>query len=187
MKIYIASSWKNQHAVEMLTAALRQKGHTVLSFVENNYGENHSWIKPMPFDEWMKTEASERAFAYDTGGAMNSDLVIYIGPSGKDAAAEMGMAFAKNIPIMGLWAKGEDFGLMRKCINWYERYEDLLSAIPLAPEVAGNDELDVISAQYETIKQSLHLSHPEGYYAHEALKGLRDYAATRAAERAVSE
>jgi hypothetical protein len=39
MKIYIASSWKNQHAVEMLTALLRDRGHEVLSFVENNHGE----------------------------------------------------------------------------------------------------------------------------------------------------
>ena len=34
MKIYIASSWKNQHAVEMLTDILRYKGHDVVSFVE---------------------------------------------------------------------------------------------------------------------------------------------------------
>lgn len=40
-KIYIAASWKHEHAVEMLTALLRQKGHEVLSFVENNHGEGH--------------------------------------------------------------------------------------------------------------------------------------------------
>lgn len=34
MKIYIASSWKNQHAVEMLTDRLREIGHEVISFVE---------------------------------------------------------------------------------------------------------------------------------------------------------
>lgn len=28
--IYIASSWKNQHAVQMLTSMLRRKGHEVL-------------------------------------------------------------------------------------------------------------------------------------------------------------
>lgn len=44
MNIYIASSWKNQHAVEMMTALLREKGHTVLSFIENNYGENPNMI-----------------------------------------------------------------------------------------------------------------------------------------------
>jgi hypothetical protein len=34
MKIYIAASWKHQHAVEMLTVLLRERNHEVLSFVE---------------------------------------------------------------------------------------------------------------------------------------------------------
>lgn len=33
MRIYIASSWKNQHAVEMLTDYLEARGHEVISFV----------------------------------------------------------------------------------------------------------------------------------------------------------
>ena len=39
MKIYIASSWKNQHAVEMFSRLLRERGHEVVSFVEENFGE----------------------------------------------------------------------------------------------------------------------------------------------------
>ena len=31
MKIYIASSWKNQHAVQMMTALLRERGHEVVA------------------------------------------------------------------------------------------------------------------------------------------------------------
>lgn len=34
MNIYIISSWKNQHAVELLTSKLREQGHDVKSFVE---------------------------------------------------------------------------------------------------------------------------------------------------------
>ena len=34
VRIYIASSWKNQHAVEMLTDLLRKAGHEVVSFVD---------------------------------------------------------------------------------------------------------------------------------------------------------
>lgn len=130
MIVYIASSWKNQHAVEMLTALLREKGHEVLSFVESNYGEGFGATKGVPFDEWMKTDGAESAFVYDSGGAMNSDLVIYISPSGKDAAAEVGMAYAKGVPIFGLYAKGEDFGLMRKMFSdWCDRYPDLLQLV----------------------------------------------------------
>jgi hypothetical protein len=130
MRIYIASSWKNQHAVEMLTEKLRGMGHEVLSFVENNYGEGHSAIKPMPFEEWIKTEKANNSFLYDTMGATGSDLVVYVGPSGKDAAAEVGAAWSANVRVVGLWAKGEDFGLMRKMISpWFEHYRDLLSFI----------------------------------------------------------
>lgn len=130
MTIYIASSWKNQHAVEMLTVLLREKGHVVLSFVENNYGEGHAAKKPMDFEKWVNTDEADNSFQYDTMGAANSDLVIYIAPSGKDAAAECGIAWAKSIPILGLYAKGEDFGLMRKMMDaWFDRYTDLLDAI----------------------------------------------------------
>lgn len=129
MKIYIASSWKNQHAVEMLTYLLRKEEHEIFSFVENNYGEGHSSTKSVPFEDWIKTEQADKSFAYDTKWAMRADLIVYIGPSGKDAAAELGMAFASGKVIFGLYAKGEDFGLMRKMIHWFERFPDLLKAI----------------------------------------------------------
>lgn len=140
MKIYIASSWKNQHAVEMLTAILRNKGHEVLSFVENNYGEGQAPGMGMPFEEWVKTQSADEAFLYDTNGATLSDLVIYIGPSGKDAAAECAMAWAKGITVIGLWAKGEDFGLMRKIFTqWFFRYPELLEYV--------DDYVHVVEAQ----------------------------------------
>lgn len=134
MIIYIASSWKNQHAVEMLTDHLRECGYTILSFVENNHGENPTneakAEKPLPFDEWCQSADGERSFKYDTDGAMLSDLVIYVSPSGKDAAAECGMAYGKGVPIVGLYAKGEDFGLMRRMmLAWFHDYRKLLNFV----------------------------------------------------------
>lgn len=131
MRIYIASSWRNQHAVEMLTALLRKEGHEVLSFVENNHGEGHGAEKPMPFEAWLHTEQADKSFAYDTQGAsaITTDLVVYIGPSGTDAWAEVGAAWASGRHVFGLWAKGEQAGLMRKMVEWYEDYTQLLRAI----------------------------------------------------------
>ena len=129
MKIYIASSWKNQHGVEMLTALLREKGHEVISWIENNFGELET-IRELSFEKWMKTEGAQRSFEFDTNGAATSDLVIYLSPSGQDACAEVGIAWAKNIPIFGLYAKGEGIGLMRKMmVEWFERFPDLLDAV----------------------------------------------------------
>jgi hypothetical protein len=130
MIIYIASSWKNQHAVEMLTHILRERQHNILSFIENNYDEKHSLLaENFDFEMWCNSPNSDKSFEYDTNGAMNADIVIYIAPAGKDAAAECGMAFGCGIPILGLFAKGEDFGLMRKMIQWHDRYTDLINTI----------------------------------------------------------
>jgi hypothetical protein len=130
MKIYIASSWKNQHAVEMLTTLLRNEGHEVLSFVENNYGEGHGAEKPISFEDWVVTDQAQRSFEFDTTGATKSDMVIYIGPSGTDAWAEVGAAWASGVTIYGLWAKGEQAGLMRRMISWwFKDYKVLLAYV----------------------------------------------------------
>lgn len=127
MKIYIASSWKNVHAVEMLTTCLRVQGHTVMSFVEF---EKDASFRNMATEQWINTESAKNCFTYDSESAMASDLVIYISPSGKHASAELGMAYAKNIPIIGLYAKGEDLGIMRHMFTtWYEKYKELLEQV----------------------------------------------------------
>ena len=129
MKIYIASSWKNQHAVEMLTALLRERGHEVISFVEAAVkAEGRDGLR-FDVDVWIESRDGERKFVYDTRGAAYSDLVIYIGPSGTDAWAEIGVAFASRVPIYGLWAKGEQAGLMRRMVNWFKDYQALLAQI----------------------------------------------------------
>lgn len=58
------------------------------------------------------------------------DLLIYLGPSGNDASAEMGAAWAKGVPIFGLWAKGEQLGLMRRMVHeWFTDYKSLLAGV----------------------------------------------------------
>jgi hypothetical protein len=136
MKIYIASSWKNQHAVEMLTLMLRRKDLAVISWVENSYGENHNHVtKKFDFETWVNSPESDQCFEFDTHGAMECDIFIYLGNAGKDAAAECGICYGqrlagKTIPMYALFSKGEDFGLMRKMFDfWFERYEDLIERI----------------------------------------------------------
>lgn len=127
--IYIASSWKNQHAVEMLTAELRAHGHEVASFVENNFGE-FAKANQMGLEEWIQSEGGENAFIFDKAGAMCSDLVIYLGPSGNDAWAEIGAAHASGRTIFGLWSKGEQVGLMRRMVKrWCTDYKQLLKEV----------------------------------------------------------
>jgi len=133
IKIYIASSWKNQHAVEMLTENLEVCGHEVISFVrESALKEDRNEWAFRNLDEWINSYAGEEKFKYDLNGATKSDLVIYIGPSGCDAWAEVGAAWASNVPIFGLLSKGEQSGLMRRMIShWFNNYIELLKAINL--------------------------------------------------------
>ena len=137
MKIYIASSWKNQHAVELLTEKIRDKGHEVLSFVENNHGEQagHTAMengKPIDFEDWVWGDRGQNSFDYDTKGATESDLVVYVSPSGIDAWAEVGAAWGRGVPVFGLHAKSEQAGLMRRMINpWFSNYRDLIDQIDL--------------------------------------------------------
>jgi len=129
MKIYIASSWRNRHAVEMLTDLLETKGHEVVSFVREGANPDRDGSN---LDKWIASDDGEKKFQFDTNGAMESDLVIYIGPSGTDAWAEVGLAWGGEKPIYGLYAKGESSGLMRRMMTrWFDSYRDLLSAVNL--------------------------------------------------------
>ena len=129
MKIYIASSWRNQHGVEMLTKLLRDNGHEVISWIENNYDEWHGVAK-FDFEKWVHTEKAMQSFIFDTEGATKCDLLIYYSPCGKDACAEMGAAWASGVPIIGLYAKGEDLGLMRKMVTkWHDSIKDILEDV----------------------------------------------------------
>ena len=131
MRIYIASSWKNQHTVEMLTFLLREKGHKVLSFVEKAVADEERGGLKFDVEKWINSKDGTDKFYYDTNGATHSDMVIYISPSGLDAWAEVGAAWGSGKPIiLGLYAKGESVGLMRKMVAaWFNNYQDLLNAI----------------------------------------------------------
>ncbi len=130
MKIYIASSWRHQHAVEMLTTILEQNGHEVVSWIRRSKTHEAPGSQGR-FDvvEWIESEKGRDFYEYDLDGATQSDLVIYLGPSGCDAWAEVGAAWAANRRVYGLWAKGEQIGLMRRMATWFKDYTALLNAV----------------------------------------------------------
>lgn len=124
MKIYIASSWKHKHGVEMLTALIREEGHEVVSWIENCSLEGKA---DFVFENWVHTEEAEECFKFDINGATTCNLFVYYGASGMDACCEMGAAWAKGIEIIALYSKGESLGLMRKMITiWYDDFRNVL-------------------------------------------------------------
>lgn len=150
MKIYIASSWKNQHAVEMLTGLLETKDYEVISFVRKAVDDEKRANLRFDVEEWIASKDGETKFLYDTEGATQSDLVIYIGPSGTDAWAEVGAAWGAGVPILGLWSKGEQAGLMRRMMDaWFDDYRSLINAVRefVPPNNFSYTELEHIGAQ----------------------------------------
>jgi hypothetical protein len=129
MRIYIAASWKHQHAVEMLTALLEERGHRILSWLREGRPEE-AFLSRLDLEHFIHSEEGRRVFEFCSSAATGCDLVIYIGPSGCDAWAEVGAAYGRNVPILGLLAKSEDVGLMRLMIrSWHNSVEDLMREV----------------------------------------------------------
>jgi hypothetical protein len=86
--------------------------------LENANGEeaadDPSYATSQSLEVWYTSEKRLASLEYDTANTINADLVIYVGSSGKDAAAagELRMAYARGVAIYGLNAKGEEFGLL---------------------------------------------------------------------------
>lgn len=129
MKIYIAASWKHQHAVEMLTNLLEEASHDVLSWIREGRPEE-AFLSQKELTHFIESTEGKRVFDFCVNSVMSADLVIYLGASGCDAWAEIGAAFGSEIPILGLMAKAEQVGLMRHMIkNWFTCIPDLLLAV----------------------------------------------------------
>lgn len=129
MRIYIAASWKHQHAVEMLTDLLELRGHTILSWIREGRPEE-AFLSQKELTHFIQSPEGERVFDFCIDSVTSADLIIYIGPSGCDAWAEIGAAYGSEIPVLGLLAKAEQVGLMRHMIeNWYSSISELLVAV----------------------------------------------------------
>jgi hypothetical protein len=81
------------------------------------------------FERWVRTDGADDKFAADLKNATTADLVIYLGPAGTDAWAEVGAAWGSGVPIYGITGKGEPAGLMRKMVFWCSSVNELLAQI----------------------------------------------------------
>ena len=114
MKIYIASSWKNEEIVKELAAILRSWGHEVYCFAEGGAGQHiFDWSDVITPDDdgitCLDTDDSRRAYKIDKDGLDWSECCILLNPCGRDAHLEGGYAKGKGkkLYILGKWPKGE--------------------------------------------------------------------------------
>ncbi len=129
MQIYIAASWKHQHAVEMLTEILESKGHSIFSWLRQGRPEE-AFLSQRELTNFIRSADGKKIFEFCANSATGADLVIYLGPSGCDAWAEVGAAYGRGIPILGLLAKSEEVGLMRHMVReWHTSVGSLVAGI----------------------------------------------------------
>lgn len=129
MNIYIAASWKHQHAVEMLTSALEERGYEVLSWLREGRPEE-AFLSNRELDNFIKSPEGLKVFDFCVNSIKKANLIIYLGPSGCDAWAEIGASYGANKTIFGLLAKSENVGIMRRMIEvWFTSVTELLDAI----------------------------------------------------------
>ena len=129
MRIYIAASWKHQHAVEMLTERLESMGYEILSWLREGRPEE-AFLSRRELAGFINSNDGRRIFRFCIESATKADLVIYLGPSGCDAWAEVGAAHGAGVPVLGLLAKAEEVGLMRHMVDkWFDSVNGLMGAV----------------------------------------------------------
>lgn len=105
MRIYVASSWRNDSQAEVVKA-LREDGHEVYDFKEPKPGEpGFSWASvdpkwrswtPEEYVEGLKHEEAVWGFQRDMVALRNCDACVLVLPCGRSAHTEMGYAEAKD-------------------------------------------------------------------------------------------
>lgn len=116
LKIYIASSWKNEVIVRDLAKILRIAGdQEVYCFAEHSEQQvQFNWPDVVDMNETdgiqaLELDVSKRAFQVDFNGLGWCNCLILVNPSGRDSHFEAGYVRGKGgqVFIIGDWPKGE--------------------------------------------------------------------------------
>ena len=103
MRIYVASSWRNEAQPEVVER-LRFQGHEVYDFKD---ADGFSWkeITEEPPEEWgtirwlsaLHHPAAQRGFARDMSALATAHACILVLPSGRSAHLEAGWAIGRGV------------------------------------------------------------------------------------------
>jgi len=108
MKIYIASSWKNENMVKEWASVLRTEGHEVDAFCDDPKGRyvfHFSEIgHPSELDaiNFLDDDRTLKAFMEDKKWLNWADVCLLILPSGKSAHLEAGYAVGRGKKLV-IW------------------------------------------------------------------------------------
>jgi nucleoside 2-deoxyribosyltransferase len=111
MKIYVASSWRNQKQPSVVDA-LRKAGHEVYDFKNPPGRTGFSWqqtgaseLRGAPFAEYVKAlihPAAQAGFQSDMDALQSCDACVLVLPCGRSAHLELGYAVGAGKPTFVL-------------------------------------------------------------------------------------
>lgn len=107
MRIYVASSWRNNFQ-PVVVSALRDAGHEVYDFKDSDGfhwtevdGNWKDWPQDIPkYLNGLNHPCAERGFNRDMNALRNCDLCVYVMPCGVSASLEAGWAIGAGKPTV---------------------------------------------------------------------------------------
>jgi hypothetical protein len=158
VKLYVASSWKNEHMCRILAGVLRDYGHEVDCFCDPASGRfvfrwpelvsnlsNPADLQKYNAQSFLADERTQRAFAEDKKWLDWCDGVVLVLPSGRSAHLEAGYAVGRGKPVWA-WGKIPDgefdvmYGFFAGLYNGNELSKclrDIAAESVLFPRLAG--------------------------------------------------
>lgn len=125
MKVYVASSWRNNRQRSVVTA-LRFVGHEVYDFRNPAPGDHGfhwsnidpAWQRwtPQQYIKGLRHPVAEDGFEKDLAAMRWADAFVLVGPCGRSAHLELGWAVGSGKRTVALIADGEP-ELMLKMVD----------------------------------------------------------------------
>lgn len=143
MKIYVASSWRNQ-AQPTVVEALRQAGHEVYDFKNPRDGDNgfhwheidpdwHHWT-PARYRDCLEHPIAEAGYRSDFEAMEWADVFVGVQPFGRSASMEMGWAAGQGKRTLLLLDHGEPELMVKMFDHICCSLDEVLEMLPAVEE-----------------------------------------------------
>ena len=137
MKIYIASSWRNEVEAIHLADALRAEGHEIDCFCDDSTGRFVFHFSEVgPLDEidaitFLDDHRAQKAFVEDKKHIDWADAVVMLHPCGNSSHLEAGYAVGsgKKLFMLGDFPKGEFDVMYGFADSLHRTIDDLATAL----------------------------------------------------------
>jgi len=152
LKVYVASSWKNEHYPEMVSA-LRQAGFDVYDFRDSS--TRFRWDEVFEPGQTYTAASYRKALAHpksrvgyqgDLTALLNSDICVLCLPAGRSASWELGLAMGLRKGSIVYFPDGEQpdlmfmeafhiVGTIQEVVLAAQRYQGLVEHVKTATNI----------------------------------------------------